>query len=169
MKSILLTQNKQTLVDDDLYEELMSVASWSFDGRYVKGRMRGSKKIIFMHRYIMYAMKGYEVDHINQDKLDNRKENLRLCNSTVNKINTPKRAGTTSQYRGVHWSTLLNRWIAQISMHRKQHRIGVFDSELEAAVAYDKAALELHKGYARLNFKEEPNHGEKEKLRTGIC
>lgn len=114
--------------------------------------------------------KGFLVDHINQDKLDDRRENLRLATRSDNEANKKKRrtqAGgkTTSSYKGV---TRMNDrprtkpWRATITFERKQTALGCFADEIEAARAYDKAALIQFGDFAYINFPNEHKGDENE-------
>jgi len=87
-----LTQNKFTIVDEDDFEE-MSKYKWGFgaNGYAVRTVQFGDKKkTVLMHRVLLNAPKGMEVDHINHDKLDNRRSNLRLATRSQNKANVVK-------------------------------------------------------------------------------
>lgn len=156
MLQIKLTQDKVAIVDDKDYE-LISQHKW-FAHRY-KNKFyadanfkEGNKyKTIRMHRIITGAGVGEEVDHINGDTLDNRRENLRICTKTQNRQNRHYGYGSSS-YKGVYWHKHSKKWCAQII---RSTFIGYFDSEEEAARAYDKAAIDLFGEYARLNFESE--------------
>lgn len=112
---------------------------------------------------------GFLIDHINQDKLDNRRENLRLASRSDNEANKKKRrtqsgGKTTSSYKGVtkmkpqKGKTLRkNPWRATITIDHKQKALGCYATEIEAAQAYDKAALERFGEFAYINFPDE--HG----------
>lgn len=96
----------------------------------------------------MRAKRGQYVDHINGNKLDNRKSNLRICSNAENCRNS--RGTGKNRFKGVFW--VANRWMAQIAVDRKTIYLGRFKDEEQAARAYDKAARKHHKEYARLNF-----------------
>lgn len=106
---------------------------------------------------------GFLVDHVNQDKLDNRRENLRLATRKDNEANKRKRrtqAGgkTTSKYKGVTFMKDRPRrkpWRATITIDKKQKALGCYADEKEAAEAYDKAALEEFGEFAFINFRED--------------
>lgn len=106
-----------------------------------------------MHRYIMNTPDGMDTDHINHNKLDNRKSNLRICNRTQNNANQKVRKGYTSKYKGVSWNKNLQKWVSQISVNNNTYNLGIFESELEAAKSYDEGAKELFGEYANVNFK----------------
>jgi hypothetical protein len=129
---------------------------------------RVAQRIIFMHREILGAPRGLEVDHIDGDSLNNQRSNLRLATRRENKRNQRyKKAGASSQYKGVFWNTKCQTWCATICVtptdptKREQHLyLGRFDSEVAAARAYDAAAREHHGAFAAPNFTNEgANHG----------
>ena len=93
-----------------------------------------------------------EIDHINHIRDDNRLENLRDVTRSQNGMNSSIETGRTSQYKGVHWAKKANKWKAQIGINGKQKYLGYFTIEIEAARAYDRAALEHFGIYAKLNF-----------------
>jgi hypothetical protein len=108
---------------------------------------------IGIHRIILGLSKGddLQVDHINRNGLDNRRENLRVCTHQQNQMNRPSRGGSSS-YKGVDWRTSHNKWRASIKLNQKKKFLGHFQTELEAAQAYDAAAIILHGEFALLNF-----------------
>lgn len=124
--------------------------------RYYAARgVRG--KTLFLHRRILNAKPGEEVDHWNGDTLDCRRENLRLATSQQNSFNAQKtRHRTSSRYKGVCHvpRSKTNPWRGNIgggSKTPRQH-LGYFSSEIGAALAYDRAARNLFGRFARLNF-----------------
>src|SRR6185437_6556314 len=94
------------------------------------------------------------VDHINGIKDDNRVENLRWVTRAQNNSNSRKINNKSSRYRGVHKHGDNKSWAVEIRHQRESQYIGIFKTEIEAALAYDKKARELHGGYARTNFDE---------------
>lgn len=109
-----------------------------------------SYKREYLHRLITKAPKGLFVDHINGDKLDNRKKNLRICTSAQSACNTKTSSNSKSGFKGV-WKLPYGRWCAQITKNREKIHVGVFDTPEEAALAYNKKAKELHGEFAWLN------------------
>lgn len=97
-----------------------------------------------------------EIDHKDQDKGNNRIDNLRLATSGSNKANTRKyktwgKKPTSSKYKGVSWCKRDKYWFAYVGVGKKQIELGRFETELEAAKAYNKAALEHHGSFAVMN------------------
>jgi hypothetical protein len=92
-----------------------------------------------------------EVDHINGDGLDNRLENLRVCRHADNLRNGRMRPNNTSGFRGVTVGKC-GRWRAQIAINGKQIVLGEYFDKIEAAMAYDWAALRASGTFARTNF-----------------
>lgn len=157
MKIIPLTQGKVALVDDEDFE-LVSQYKWSAAAKkqmwYAhRGVKRNGKwTTIDMHRFIMNPKSGGEIDHISTNGLDNRKKNLRVVSKSQNRFNQRKLASCSSIYKGVSWHSFNKKWQATIGINGKQKHLGYFNDQKEAAVTYDRAAIELFGEYARLNF-----------------
>jgi hypothetical protein len=152
MREIKLTQGKIALIDDSDYE-LVSQYHWYFDGQYAKACWDKQRKTYYlrMHRLILgLTDPKIDTDHINHNKLDNRRLNLRTCSRAENLRN--RRAHGRSEYLGVYYNN--KKYItAQIHVNGKTIHLGTFDTEEEAAIAYDNAAKQYHKEFANLNFK----------------
>lgn len=153
-KHIYLPNVNLTLVDDDDYDFLMQW-KWYFNSGYAKRCSSvieldmGLPHTISMHRQILPCPKGLVIDHINRNKLDNRKCNLRICTYSQNFANSPPRTG---KYKGVSFSKGAKRkWISEITVDYRRIRIGCFDSEIEAAAAYNEQAKKYFSKFAYLN------------------
>ena len=85
-----------------------------------------------MHREILGAEKGQEVDHINRHKLDNRKANLRFVTSSQNKMNTGLQKNNTSGYRGVCWYSPQSKWCVRVAMNGHRYFLGYYKDKDEA-------------------------------------
>lgn len=106
---------------------------------------------VALHRILTSAPRGMVVDHINGDTLDNRRKNLRVCLSGQNTKNSKKYRGrTSSAYKGV--TKVPKGWRAQIMCDYKKQNLGTFETELDAALAYDRAAIEKFGEFARTNI-----------------
>lgn len=153
MKEIQLTKGYSAIVDDEDYDFLMQ---WKWYARcqsagmpYAARGVRGNPKKIMMHDVIMNNNSGLTVDHINLDRLDNRKENLRLCTRIENSRNHPLRKDSTSGYKGVSWRADIKKWRVQISIDGKQTTLGYFENKEDGYNAYCKKAIELFGEFAR--------------------
>lgn len=104
-----------------------------------------------MHRFIMNAQKGQIIDHINGNGLDNRKENLRFCTHRQNAYNLITGTNKTSKYKGVHLLKNNGLWCVQIKIPNKRIRLGNFEREDDAALAYNEAAIKYFGEFACLN------------------
>lgn len=154
-----------TLVDNDVYE-WANLFKWYLgagraskpNSRYaVRSRPCGEKPhLVYLHREITGASPGQEVDHINENKLDNRRENLRVCTARENIINKSKTVNP-SGYRGVFRKD--PGWMACISDHGKRRYLGFFMDPAGAARAYDDAARQIQGDFACLNFPREGERG----------
>ena len=107
------------------------------------------KKI--MHRLLINTPNGMEIDHIDNNGLNNQKSNLRIVTHHQNIMNKSKRKNGSSIFRGVGWCKAANKWQARISLNKKEHYIGIFKNEKDAAKAYNERAIELFGEYANLN------------------
>lgn len=122
---------------------------------YVVTRLPGGV-VVGMHRLILSAPRGVWVDHIDGDGLNNQRYNIRLATPSQNACHHKgKRAGCTSAYRGVYWNKAMRKWHASIKADGPAGRrtsLGAFDSEADAARAYDIAARASFGEFATLNF-----------------
>ena len=105
---------------------------------YARGRLGdGSQRTVAMHRLILGALDSpLQADHINRDRLDNRRCNLRLVPSRINRQNTGPQGGR-SRFRGVYFEASKQRWRARVMLNGKKHALGYFMAELDAALAVE--------------------------------
>jgi len=110
--------------------------------------------VIWLHREIVkkYLTIKNMIDHKNVDSLNNKRENLRLCNHHQNRQNCKKHALAKSKYKGIYFHKPSKKWCARISLNGQRKQLGYFQNEMEAVLAYDKAAIENFGEFARLNF-----------------
>lgn len=155
---IKLTQEQQTVIDD---EDFILLKKYRWYSRYdprLKGFYAVShtpmvnkvNKTVLMHRVIMNAPKGKQVDHIDGDTLNNRKSNLRICTSQQNHFNSKSKSGS-SIYKGVSWHKSQNKWNAYIKANGRLNHLGSFLTEKEGALAYNRAAKKYFGEFARPN------------------
>lgn len=114
-------------------------------------KTEGGGKSLFMHRFILDTPADKETDHINGNGLDNRRENLRVATHSQNQQNRHVASGK-SRYLGVRVGRQGKRWQAAIRISGHEHYLGTYDTQLQAALAYDKAALNAWGMWAGINF-----------------
>ena len=162
MKEIPLTKGKVALVDDGDFEYL-SQWKWAanknrntfYAYRYGFDKIKNKKTGIIMHREILGFPENLEVDHINNNGLDNRKENLRTCSRLQNSQNTIKRDNCKSIFKGVEYHKKTNKFRATVCSRGNKHRSKWFKTELEAASAYDELAKKFFGEFAHLNLQDQ--------------
>jgi hypothetical protein len=149
MKLIPLSKGQFAKVDDEDYDWLIPL-KWHLSSN---GRAVHSPGIL-MHRIVIQAPKGWQVDHINHDPLDNRKENLRLVLSVQNMMNRKPRHDKKVIYKGVYQNIIngITYYKATITNNGRRELIGYFKNDRHAAMAYDIWANEIFGQYAYLNF-----------------
>lgn len=155
MKEIKLTQNQIALVDDEDFDRINQYKWCAYYSPNTRSfySMRGyNNRNFYMHRFIINAQNGENVDHKNHNTLDNRKENLRLCNNTTNQQNKRKTFNNkTIKYKGVHFNKYNNKWRVRISLNNKLIHLGYFNTEEIAALAYNEKAKELFGDFCYMN------------------
>jgi hypothetical protein len=143
MKKIDLTHGKVALVDDDMFEYLNQWKwHYSLSNKYAERTVRiGEKfKCIKMQYLVIDHVTEMEIDHIDHDRLNNTRDNLRTCTHVQNMQNTVRYSNNTSGYKGVYWEKCRKKWRALIKYDGKRKHLGYFDSVEDAALSYGKAA-----------------------------
>lgn len=158
VKRILLSQSKVALVDDRDFEWL---SQWKWhahcgpSGKWYALRWdgpKGRRVLRRMHREIAAICGMREVDHKDLDGLNNQRHNLRPCSHSQNAANRAAYKINTSGFKGVFWHPKNRTWFAQIRVNKRAKYLGCFEDKVQAAKAYDNAALKYFGNFARLNF-----------------
>lgn len=155
IKEIVLTQGKVAIVDH-CNSNIGGKYKWYYSTTgYARNwsKKKGSKirTGCYLQHALMWCPKGYQIDHINGDKLDNRMENLRIVTYKQNAQNSAIKSNNTSGYKGVSLTKEKNKWRAYININKKQVNLGRFIKKEDAAKAYNIAATKHFGKYARLN------------------
>lgn len=158
-RELPIGHGRMALVDDSDYEAVILAGAWRIfippnrRTAYVRRNVRlesGQRTTQSLHRFLLPDVPI--VDHINGDGLDNRRVNLRPATSQQNAANRRKQSNNKSGYKGVTQSKSKTRWSARIIVNQKFIGLGSYGSPIEAARAYDLAALHHFGEYARTNF-----------------
>ena len=128
-----------TLIDDDLFNELNKY-KWRLVHGYAERREylsdgKDGFKTIYLHRLVNKTPYGYETDHVNGNRLDNRKENLRSVTSSQNKMNHRNRKDNKSGFPGVWYDRNRDKWVAELMKDGKKVFMKRFDSQEQAKAA----------------------------------
>lgn len=157
MKEIQLTNGGVALVDDEDFE-MINKYKWFahkegntfYAWRHIKKGMR-QYGMVKMHRQILNPMDHEQVDHVNGNGLDNRRANIRVCSNSQNMMNQKIRSDNSSGFKGVSYHAQNKRWRATINLNGKQISAGCYATPKEAAIAYNRKAIELFGEFARPN------------------
>ena len=155
---ISLTRGYMTTVDDADVPLITNYSWWALVSRsgpvyacaYVRGSGRRRTKKVLMHRLLLGASEGQEIDHVDGDGLNNRRINLRFCTRAQNVTNNDVRRDSTSGFKGVE-RTPRGRYHAYIKKDGHKRHLGAFATPIEAAAAYNRAADGLYGPFARGN------------------
>jgi hypothetical protein len=158
MKLIPVKSKDQILyakVDDDDFEKLSKYKWQLHSDNYAIGwdkkKYGGSGKMVFMHRHIIRPSDGLQVDHVDGDKLNNCKSNLRQCTDTQNKANSVLKKNNSTGHKGVWFDGRRKKYRAYIKKNYRTIHLGYFKTLEEAANAYDQAAIMYFGEYALTN------------------
>lgn len=170
-KFIPLTQDAIALVDDEDHERAMQFkwmlartgrGDYPYAARQSRKSEGGMKRMVYLHRFILDAQQGQQVDHINGDTLDCRRSNLRLCTHAENLRNKRKPINSTNPYKGVTRSS-----VGTFNVRCSRRYVGTYVSPEEAARAYDQAAREMYGEFANVNFPDETMGPQSDPLTRG--
>jgi hypothetical protein len=154
MAEIFTKKGELILIDDEMLEPLGASAWFTDKDGYARTNLttpRG-RKCVKMHRFIMGLQNGApgQVDHIDGNRLNNRRTNLRLCTQSQNNCNRGPAPSNTSGYKGVGWNKRRRKWVAKIKINRKVHFLGHFTNPECAYEAYKVAAVKFHGDFAKV-------------------
>lgn len=137
MRIIELTQGKQAIICACHYEKVVPY-KWTYSHGYAYRKHKVGNKWVnqYLHQVINNTPKGWFTDHINQNKLDNRCENLRTVNKRINTHNQGPRKDNKSGVKGVYWNKRRKKWVTYAKLGDKQHYIGQYNTKEEAGIAY---------------------------------
>jgi len=163
MKEVPLTRGFVALVDDEDYER---VAAFNWQARVVRMKTHatvyasrivrrgdGRRGTVSMHNFILGER---HVDHHDRNGLNNQRHNLRACNHSNNHMNMKKRSHV--RWKGVHFHKGRQIWRAYITKDGIRRELGGFQTDYDAAQAYNFAAEEMFGEFARFNVVDEPAH-----------
>lgn len=145
MKTIQIAPGVEAIVDDEDYLYLTSFY-WHIDGKgYVRrnDNTTNPRSTIRMHQQVLPPKEGFQIDHINRNKLDNRKCNLRHVTLNEQARNVGARKNNSSGHKGVGWFPRYNKWRAYITCEGKPRTLGYFNNVEDAVVARRKAEIEM--------------------------
>lgn len=154
MKRIKLTRGQVALVDDRDFKSL-GKHKWCAAQRrknfiaVQRSTKRKGDRIILMHRRILRAKAGQQVDHKNGNTLDNRRKNIRICTNAQNGFNRGPRCDNKLGVKGVSFDKSRGKFSAELGVHGKRIRLGRFETLLAAKRAYIKAAKRHHGAFAK--------------------
>lgn len=162
-RRIKLTRGKYAIVDVDDFERVNQYRWHCTNFGYArrtasKMSEKGRKRVaICMHNVVCPVPEGMTVDHIDRNRVDNRKANLRAVTRRQNTWNRKfVKKGSKTRYTGIHWNKKVKKWNVRLRIEGRRQSFGYYADEVEAAKAYDRAAKKCRREYAVLNFPEKP-------------
>ncbi len=155
MKTIPLSNGMNAIVDDIDFPALAALKWCIHSQGYARRRgtsgANGKQSILLMHRVIINAPRGFQVDHINGNRLDNRRSNLRLATNAENGANQMLSSKNTTGAKGVYFHRQRKKYCAMICSNGRREHLGLFSNIEAASAAYDAAARRLFGEFAKTN------------------
>ena len=164
MIEVQLTQGQVAIIDDE-DSWVLELGSWQALPEWHKGKKTGKyyavhrdrqgdggkQRSLLLHRAIMQEQLSgdLEVDHVNGNRLDCRRSNLRVATRSQNACNRNVQSNSLSGVKGVCWDKSRSKWKAQLTIGGKHFQIGRFDTLDEAIEAYEEYSKIYHKEFAR--------------------
>jgi hypothetical protein len=146
------TKRKKSIIVDDEDFEYLNSFEWQVDKfNTVTTHLKDNKESRLIHRIIMKPPIGIEIDHIDGNRLNNQKSNLRFATSSQNKMNRGARKDNKSGYKGVSWHKQRNKWTARIMVDGRYQHLGLFEDIADAIKKYNEYALKFFGEFAWLN------------------
>lgn len=162
MKTIIINNGQLISVEDDDFERLSMFTWYQYNGSHVyrcekskSGVLTNSGNVRTEHISVaneIFGTRGKKYDHKDLNPLNNLRDNIRPATSGQNGMNRRKFMNGHSQYKGPSFYKAKGKWISQIMKDGKNYWLGYFDTDIDAAKAYDKKAIELFGEFANLNF-----------------
>ena len=141
-KSKAYKEGLKFIIDEEDYDKFVKGESFYSNKGYAR-----SGKDKFLHRLIMNAPDGMDVDHINGNPLDNRKSNLRICSRSQNQMNKGKYKNNTTGFKGVHFYKPTGKFVSRIKVDGKNLYLGCFEKAEDAYKAYCDACVKYHQEF----------------------
>ena len=139
------------IIDTEDYKKVKNI-KWSLDGYGYVCCSKRDGTCFKLHRVVLGLSESKKnPDHIDNDPLNNRKLNLRICTQHQNTCNNKKQKNNTSGYKGVSRDKSKNKWRARIKVNYKEMHLGIFENKIDAAKAYNRAAIKYFGEFAKLN------------------
>lgn len=164
-----------TIIDADMYKELSKYHWYVNNKGYVMCSLYKSykkRKGVSLHRFIMNPKKDEQIDHIDRNRLNNTRKNLRVVTNQQNRFNSKIPDTNKSGYKGVHWIESIKKWRARIHLNGKSFSLGCYSSPKLASDVYNTVAKEIHGNFfykktteKKLNFDDKTQN----KINQVIC
>jgi len=151
MPEIPIIGGNSTIVSEEDYEYLIQFRWFLVEG-YAKRSLNNKHSALHKEVAMRIGMKGSQIDHRDRDRLNNQRENLRPATTSQNQMNQAAHVDKTySEFKGVTYNRQKNKWVARIMRQKVRYHLGYFDTDVQAAKAFNLAAIKYHGEFAVLN------------------